>query len=66
MERIVESYTFGPHRVDVVQYPDDEGGGFVVVVADGMVITQTPLGDLPSLEDVVRAYAQWQEQARSA
>jgi hypothetical protein len=64
MEQIVQSYRFGPHRVDVVRFPDDEGGGYVVVAADGMVITETPLGEAPSLEDVVHVYAQWQERVR--
>ena len=61
MERIVQSYEFGPHRVDVVEYPDDEGGGFVLVAADGTLITETPLPEAPALEDVVHVYTRWLE-----
>jgi hypothetical protein len=66
MERVLESYEFGPHRVDVVEYPEDEGGGYVVVVADGIVLTEPPLTQQPSLEDVVRVYSRWQQTLTAA
>ena len=65
MARIVQSYRFGPHRVEVVEYPDDDGGGFVLVVTDGTVITEAPLAETPTLEDVVRVYAQWRERVEA-
>lgn len=65
MARIVQSYRFGPHRVDVVEHPDDDGGGFVLVVTDGTVITEAALAETPTLEDVVRVYARWLEHAEA-
>lgn len=65
VERIVQSYRFGPHRVDVVEHPDDDGGGFALVVVDGTLITEAPLGETPTLEDVVRVYARWRERAEA-
>lgn len=61
MEKILESHQFGPHRVDVLERADDEGNAYVVVV-DGAVVTDPPLETPPSLEDVVRVYAESQEQ----
>jgi hypothetical protein len=59
MDRIVETHQFGPHRVEVCDQTDDEGREYVVVVIDGVQATDPPLESLPSLEDVVRIYANW-------
>lgn len=61
MERVLESFDFGPHRVDVVEMPDDEGGAYSVVLADGIVLSESPLASMPSFEDVVRIYSRWQK-----
>lgn len=61
MAHVRESHRFGPHRVDVVEYPDDEGSAFFEVVIDGVIVTDPPLLLAPSLEEVVRVYAAWRE-----
>lgn len=61
MDRVLESHRFGPHRVDVLEHADDEGTSYVVLV-DGAIVTDPPLGVPPRLEDVVRIYAQYQGQ----
>lgn len=58
MEPVVQSYRFGPHRVDVVEHPDD-GGRVFQVVADGTVTTETALGATPTLKDCVRVHTRW-------
>jgi hypothetical protein len=63
MDRVLQSHHLGPHRVDVVQYPDDEGGGYVVIVIDGAVVTEPPLERIPSVEELMRIYANWQQGA---
>jgi hypothetical protein len=63
MERVLESYMFGPHSVNVVEYPDDEGAGYAVVMIDGSVVTEPPLVSAPGFEEVVRIYADWQATA---
>jgi hypothetical protein len=64
MDRVLESHHIGPHRVDVVQYPDDEGGGYVVVMIDGAVVTEPPLERMPSADELMRIYATWQQGTR--
>jgi hypothetical protein len=59
VERVLESHGFGPHRVDVVDCPDDEGEGYLLVLVDGVVITEPPLSSRPSFDEVVRLYAGW-------
>jgi hypothetical protein len=61
MDRVLQSHTFGPHRLDVVEYPDDEGGGLVAVLIDGVVVTDPPLAGMPSMDDLVHIYAVWRE-----
>jgi hypothetical protein len=63
MDRIIETRRFGPHRVDVVEFPDDEGSGLVVVAVDGVVVTEPPLEGRPTLDEVVRIYALWKSRA---
>jgi hypothetical protein len=46
--------------VDVVECPDDEGGGYVLVLVDDAVITEPPLPEPPTYDEVVRLYARWQ------
>lgn len=60
MDRILESHTFGPHRVDVIEYPDDEASGLVVVAVDGVPVTDPPLEAIPTMDEVMRIYAAWQ------
>jgi hypothetical protein len=61
MERIIQTYRFGPHRVDVVEAADDEGVAGYLVLVDSMVVTDPPLAAVPDLEVVVRIYASAQE-----
>jgi hypothetical protein len=60
MDRILESHQFGPHRVDVIDFPDDEGSGLVVVAVDGVIVTDPPLEAVPTIDEVMRIYATWQ------
>ncbi len=60
MERILQTLHLGPHQVDVVQLPDDEGGGLVAIVIDGTVVTEPLLDRIPSLDEVMSVYARWQ------
>ena len=59
MDRILETHHFGPHRVDVVEFPDDEAAGLVVIAVDGVVVTDPPLDQPPTQDEVVRIYARW-------
>jgi hypothetical protein len=60
VDRILETHSFGPHRVDVIEQAGDEGSAFVVLV-DGVVVTDVPMQVPPRFEDVVRIYAQAQD-----
>ena len=60
MERILQTEHFGPHRVDVIEYVEEEGPTYAVMIDDAMV-TPSPLSEAPPLEEIVRIYAQWQE-----
>jgi hypothetical protein len=66
MDRVLESHRFGPHRVDIVEFPDDESSGLVVVVVDGVVVTEPPLDSVPSMDEVMRIYARWRSAQPSA
>lgn len=59
MDRVLQSLRLGPHLVTVVEYPDDEGGSLVVLVIDGMVVTEPPLESVPTTDEVIRMYAAW-------
>lgn len=59
MERVLQSHRLGPHRVAVVEYVDDEGGGLVVVMIDGVVVTEPPLESAPTADEIMRIYAVW-------
>jgi hypothetical protein len=61
MDRVLQSHQIGPHRVDVMDYPDDEGGALVVVAIDGAVVTDPPLEAVPSADEIMRIYATWQK-----
>jgi hypothetical protein len=61
MERILQSHQLGPHRVDIVEFLDDDGQEFVVVVIDGAVVTDPPLTAVPDADDVMHIYATWQQ-----
>ncbi len=59
MTRILQTLRLGPHSVDVVQLPDDEGGGVVAVVIDSVIVTEPPLDRMPSTDEVLAIYATW-------
>ncbi|MCU0301580.1 MAG: hypothetical protein MUF35_08245 [Candidatus Nanopelagicales bacterium] len=59
MDRVLQTHTFGPHRVDVVEYPDDEGGGMVAVLIDDVMVTDPPLPGVPTMDDLMHIYATW-------
>jgi hypothetical protein len=63
MERILQTYRFGPHRVAVVEIADDDGTENVEVVVDGAVVTESPLSAVPSVDEVVHIYARWRATA---
>ena len=60
MDRVLQSHQFGPHRLDVVDYPDDEGGGLVLVLIDDIVVTDPPLPQEPTVDEIMHIYATWQ------
>jgi hypothetical protein len=60
MEKILATYQFGPHQVDVVEDLDDDGRENYLVLVDERVVTTTPMSTAPSMEDVVRIYAEYQ------
>jgi hypothetical protein len=64
MERIMETHHFGPHRVDVVEFFDDEGTSYRVLV-DDVSMTDPPLPEHPEFDEVVRIYADWLGPARA-
>jgi hypothetical protein len=47
--------------VDIVEFLDDDGQEFVVVVIDGAVVTDPPLTAVPDADDVMHIYATWQQ-----
>lgn len=59
MDRVLQSHRLGPHKLAVVEYPDDEGGSLVVVMIDGMVVTEPPLESVPTADELMRMYAVW-------
>jgi len=64
VERILETYRFGPHQVVVLEHVEDDGITYTIVV-DDLTITDLPLQTAPQFEDVVRIYAQSQESGAS-
>jgi hypothetical protein len=60
MEKVVATHQFGPHRVDVVEDVDDDGRENFMVLVDDKIITTSPMDLNPTMEDVVRIYAEWQ------
>ena len=57
MDRILQTYRFGPHRVDLAEHADDDGTAVYQVVVDDIVVTDPPLDTIPRFEDIVRVYA---------
>ena len=55
MERVLETYQFGRHKVDVLEHAGDGGSTYSVLV-DNLVVTESPLSTPPRFEDVVRLY----------
>ena len=66
MDRILSTYRFGPHRVDVVEAADDEGIAAYYVLVDQMVTPESPLLTPPRFEEVVRLYAAWQRRQEAS
>ena len=60
MERVLQSHQLGPHRVDVVELADDEGGGLVTILIDDVAVTDPPLEAVPTADELMRIYARWQ------
>ena len=60
MEKVLQSHWLGPHRVDVVELADDEGGGLVTILIDDVVVTDPPLEAVPTTDELMRIYARWQ------
>jgi len=65
MDRLLQTYRFGPHRVDVLEQAGDEETGYVILI-DDIVVTETPLPAASQFDDVVHLYAQSQRQEPSA
>ncbi len=63
-DRILQTYRFGPHRVDLAERADDDGTAAYHVLVDGMVVTDPPLDTIPRFEDMVRIYAQFRDDIR--
>lgn len=61
MDRIIETHTFGPHSVAVVEDVEDEGVGYLVLV-DGQPVTEA-LPVPPTFEELVRIYARSEAEA---
>lgn len=59
MEKVVATYHFGPHRVDVVEDVDDDGRENFIVLVDDKIATTDPIELNPATEDVARIYAEW-------
>lgn len=59
MERVLTSQHYGPHRVDVIELADDEGVSGYQIVIDDTIVTDQPLGALPSQDDLVHIYDRW-------
>ena len=58
--RILQSHQ-GPHRVDIVETVDDDGQESVLVIIDGMVVTEPPLTAVPGADEVMHIYSGWQQ-----
>ena len=61
MDRILQSHQLGPHRVDIVETADDDGQETVLVIIDGMVVTEPPLTSVPDADEVMHIYSGWQQ-----
>jgi hypothetical protein len=55
MERVLETYQFDRHKVDVLEHAGDDGTTYSILV-DNLVVTESPLTVPPRFEDVVRIY----------
>lgn len=64
MDRILQTYRFGPHRVQLVQQAEDDGTEIYRVLVDDMVITDPPLDSVPRFADLVRIYARSRDDSR--
>jgi hypothetical protein len=57
MDRILQTYQFGLHRVELTEHADDDGTAIYQVLVDHKVITDPPLERIPRFADLVRIYA---------
>lgn len=57
MDRILQTYRFGPHRLELAEHADDDGTTAYRVLVDDMVVTDPPLDSIPRFADMVRIYA---------
>jgi hypothetical protein len=64
VDRILQRYRFGPHRVDLAEDADDDGTAVHRVLVDAMMVTDPPLDTVPRFEDMVRIYARSQDDSR--
>lgn len=55
MDRVIETHEFGPHRVVVVEHVGDDERSYSILV-DDLAVTDPPMPEAPSFEDVVRIY----------
>ncbi|HEX6336800.1 MAG TPA: hypothetical protein VFZ85_07600 [Jiangellaceae bacterium] len=65
MERVLETYHFGRHKVDVLEHAGDDGTTYSILV-DNLVVTESPLAVPPRFEDVVRIYDRVRERTTVA
>ena len=63
MERVLQSLRVGPHRLDVLEIADEQGGGYVIVLVDGAV-AEEPLDAPPTRDELLALYARWQVRRR--
>ena len=63
MDRILQTHRFGPHRVDLLERPDDDGATAYCMLVDDVVVTDPRLESIPAPEDIGRIYARSQQAA---
>lgn len=64
MDRILQMYQFGPHRVELAEHAEDDGTAFYQILVDHKIITDPPLERIPRFADLVRIYALSRDEGR--
>lgn len=64
MGRILQTYRFGPHQVELAEHAEDDGTAVYCVLVDDVVVTDPPLDSIPRFEDMVRIYARSRDDSR--